>query len=242
MVKKGHGLIIVVLTIRPTQPYLASLVNGKNVVSIFSEIVYTQNPPRLEKYVHFTSIRGYLTDRPLTTRTLNSILAKAESCMRSPGLQRLVCMYMYVRTFRGFILSALCASLFQNPQIIQCNVKTDLLCLLNAHFGQMLAGTSENYFTGFLFDTVLVRESYEWALSFLNSSKIQTTCISCFLPFFLSVFKDIKRKKGLEGLRHGSRGLFGLGQPGGQDQNVSVLWSCPCCGVLLSYQRRYGIR
>ena len=121
--KKGHGLIIVLLTIRPTQPYLASLVNGKNAVSIFSKIVYTQNPPRLEKYVHFTSIRGYLTDRPLTTRTLNSILANAESCMRSPGLQRLVCMYMYVRTFRGFILSALCASLFQNPLLYSTTLK-----------------------------------------------------------------------------------------------------------------------
>ena len=123
VVKKGHGLIIVVLTIRPTQPYLASLVNGKNAVSIFSKIVYTQNPPRLEKYVHFTRIRGYLTDRPLTTRTLNSILANAESCMRSPGLQRLVCMYMYVRTFRGFILSALCASLFQNPRLYSTTLK-----------------------------------------------------------------------------------------------------------------------
>ena len=138
MVKKGHGLIIVVLTIRPTQPYLASLVNGKNAVSIFSKIVYTQNPPQLEKYVHFTRIRGYLTDRPLTTRTLNSILANAESCMRSPGLQRLVCMYMYVRTFRGFILSALCASLFQNPRLYSATLKQIFPIILPHTLGKCL--------------------------------------------------------------------------------------------------------
>ena len=57
----------------------------------------------------------------------------------------------------------------------------------------------------------------------------------CVDKLFSSVIQQV-----LQNIDHGCGGLPRLGQPGGQVEDVSLLWSGTCCCLLLGHQGRYG--